>query len=868
MITGPAGTGKTRVLAALAHAWDGPVVGTATSQNATNGLRQAGIRAAVNTTRLLGAIQRGQIPPGSLILADEASMISITHLAAITEYAARNRCKLILAGDQEQLAAVEGGGAMTLLADRLGYVQLAEPVRFTAAWERTASLRLRQGDATALDEYDQHGRIRGAPPDHATDQAARAYVATYLTGRNVLLMAADWARCRELSRRIRDDLIHLGLVDAGRAIRIADGAEASAGDLIICRANDHHLEAGEPGRALANGDVLRIEAITRRGIMVRRLLGPDPATGHRRFTDRAFRYTSYQSADLAYAVTGHSAQGATVHTGIALVTGTEDRQWLYPAMTRGTDTNLAYVFTTPPRPADPQPGTRPAPELDRYDRIRRERQGFPALQPAQDLGGVNQRDPIAVLADVLSRDGAELSATEIRRRNLANADHLAVLHAIWTAETRGARDDRYRELVAAALPPGHRGELSHRARWLYRTLHAAELAGLDLADVIRTAITTRDLAGSRDIAAVLDARIRHRIDPLLPQPQGPWACRVPQLPDPARRAYLTGIAALMDDRTRRLGQHTAQTAPAWAIIALGPVPADPAARHDWARKAAPIVAYREMYGYDHPGDPIGPEPGHQALDQRAAWHQAFLALDPTDRPDVRAMPDGRLWLLRDTYTAATAWAPRHTGKELRLARVAAFDAALGAIRADAEAQAACKTGNHDRAARHEHLAASYRAMRDHYQQQGQALAQAMADRQEWEHATARSRHLAIAADAELRRRHPDRKIESLGSARLGAVNDSERELMQEAREDEPIEAVTSIRELAAQHQAFRARIGETHRQAAQTKDSGRAGLGKTLLTPWEPRREAILQPPKPQIIPSSEILQLAGERDIEREAAD
>ena len=391
---------------------------------------------AANTTRLLADLQHGRIPPGSLILADEGSMISITHLAAITEYAARNRCKLVLAGDQEQLAAVEGGGAMMLLADRLGYVQLAEPVRFTAAWERAASLRLRAGDATALDEYDQHGRIRGAPPDHATDQAARAYLATYLTGRNVLLMAADWARCRELSARIRDDLIHLGLVDNGRTIRIADGAEASAGDLIICRANDHHLEAGEPGRALANGDILRIEAITRRGIMVRRLLDPDPATGQRRFTDRAFRYTGYQSADLAYAVTGHSAQGATVHTGIALVTGAEDRQWLYPAMTRGTDANLAFVFTTPARPADPQPGTRPAPELDRYERIRHERPGSPGLSARSRVPADRAREPIAVLADVLSRDGAELSATETRHRNLANADHLAILHAIWTAETQ------------------------------------------------------------------------------------------------------------------------------------------------------------------------------------------------------------------------------------------------------------------------------------------------------------------------------------------------------------------------------------------------------------------------------------------------
>ena len=48
------------------------------------------------------------------------------------------------------------------------------------------------------------------------------------------------------------------------------------------------------------------------------------------------------------------------------------------------------------------------------------------------------------------------------------------------------------------------------------------------------------------------------------------------------------------------------------------------------------------------------------------------------------MPDGQLWLLHDTYTAETGWAPRHAGKELRLARLGAFDAALGAIRADAE----------------------------------------------------------------------------------------------------------------------------------------------------------------------------------------
>jgi len=112
---------------------------------------------------------------------------------------------------------------------------------------------------------------------------------------------------------------------------------------------------------------------------------------------------------------------------------------------------------------------------------------------------------------------------------------------------------------------------------------------------------------------------------------------------------------------------------------------------------------------------------------------------------------------------------------LRLSRLGAFDAALGVIRADAEAEASRKTSDHDRAARHEHLAASYRALRDDYQQQEQALAQAMADRQEWEQATARSRYLAIAADAELRRRYPDRKIEPLRSAEPVPVSRAGRE---------------------------------------------------------------------------------------------
>ena len=60
---------------------------------------------------------------------------------------------------------------------------------------------------------------------------------------------------------------------------------------------------------------------------------------------------------------------------LAVITGTEGHQHVYVALTRGTDANLAYVFTVSPKQADPVPGPRPAPELARYDKINAERAG-------------------------------------------------------------------------------------------------------------------------------------------------------------------------------------------------------------------------------------------------------------------------------------------------------------------------------------------------------------------------------------------------------------------------------------------------------------------------------------------------------------
>ena len=191
-------------------------------------------------------------------------------------------------------------------------------------------------------------------------------------------------------------------------------------------------------------------------------------------------------------------------------------------MTRGTDTNMAFVFTTPARPADPRPGTQPARELNRYDRIRHERQGFLSAQAgAPGRGRTDPREPIAVLADVLDRDGAALSASATRQRNLANADHLGILQTIWSAETAATRNDRYRELVLAALPPGYRQDLSPRPGGCSAD-HAGSRVGRDGPGRGNpTAIASRDQSRGAGYRRRPGCRIWRRVAPLLP------GCRAP-----------------------------------------------------------------------------------------------------------------------------------------------------------------------------------------------------------------------------------------------------------------------------------------------------------------------------------------------------
>ena len=316
-----------------------------------------------------------------------------------------------------------------------------------------------------------------------------------------------------------------------------------------------------------------------------------------------------------------------------------------------------------------------------------------------------------MLADVLNRDGQQLSATQTRNQALADADHLALLHAIWTAETAHAREQRYQDLLLNALPPGYHAEPSHQAKWLWRPC-ARPSSPARMPQVLSDAIGERDLAGARDIHAVIDARLRRRSASVVPLLALPWSARSPEHRPGAtclRRADRRddGRPQAPERRTRR--HHP----PAWAVTALGacPTPRRPAGL---AEACLPSEPTRELSGYNHPADPIGPEPSRQPGPARR------LARGPR-RPRPRRRPGRARHARRAAAAPARHLPPRNRlGTALGGRRTPPLPRQPGTPAWPAprrrRSRLRAAQGRQQRAAREHDLAASYKALHEAYRQ--------------------------------------------------------------------------------------------------------------------------------------------------------
>ena len=448
-------------------------------------------------------------------------------------------------------------------------------------------------------------------------------------------MCGTDAMAAELSRRVRDDLIRWGIVDGdGPAVTLMNGYQASAGDWIMARKNRNDARcrgrrprARQPRRARivntdADGSGLRVR--------VERLTGRDPVTGAEQWSAPFKMNRSYlwRSAQLAYAVSFHAAEGRTVDSGIAVITGAGG-----PAGgQRGADPrpgrNEAYVICGW-NLSDSEPGPGPAPELARHDMLAARTRRAAPTSPTVPSWSAQATTAEAVLGTCLDDDGRQLSATDSREADWSDADRLDVLAPQWTELQRHGRDAALR----AAAPrrpgrgPGPAGLEDPAATWLWRTLREAEAAGLDGPATLRRAVASGPLDDAESVAKVLDWRIRQHTAGLPALAARPWASSAGSTGDPDTDRYC-GRAGPGDGRPASAA--SASTPPSTTRrgrTTLGAVPEHPVDRAEWEHKAGLVAAYREMWGHAHPHEPIGPRPTRQTTRRaHAMWQAAAEAL--------------------------------------------------------------------------------------------------------------------------------------------------------------------------------------------------------------------------------------------------
>ncbi len=316
-----------------------------------------------------------------------------------------------------------------------------------------------------------------------------------------------------------------------------------------------------PGRSLINRDVLQVVSAAGERVTVRLLTGRDGAgaeTWGQLFSLR--REWLAEHAVLAYATTAHGAQGITTDTGHALITGHDDRQSAYSAMTRGRDANYAYIAGDVAGPLEADEPSAAAPEVARARQLEAERAGrMPGLLADVPMEG----DAVSVLSQVVSRDGRDVAAIDAQARAWADADSLAVLAPRFADVTGEMRREAYTAAVRDVLPASvaDAALADPAVTWLWRSLRAAELAGHDARDLLAEVTAERPMTGARDPARVLDFRVRQAAGGEPARLGQRWADRVPPSADPDASAYARQLAEAMDARVDRLGQHAAADPP-------------------------------------------------------------------------------------------------------------------------------------------------------------------------------------------------------------------------------------------------------------------------------------------------------------------
>jgi ATP-dependent exoDNAse (exonuclease V) alpha subunit len=247
IVVGRAGTGKTFALGMARHAWqlDGyRLLAAAPTGIATMSLQGEGFEEVATCDRLLGDLDRGYeaLSDRTVLVVDEAGMLGSRKLARLLEHAQQEGAKVVLVGDDRQLAAIDAAGGFRALRVRLGATELVENRRQHQAWEREALDLVRSGLVEeAVAAYQAHERVVAADSKPAATLALLQdwwtvwQQAGHDRAQEVIVLAARRAEVDRLNTACQELLASQGRL-GGQRLQVED-RQLAIGDKVVCGHN-------------------------------------------------------------------------------------------------------------------------------------------------------------------------------------------------------------------------------------------------------------------------------------------------------------------------------------------------------------------------------------------------------------------------------------------------------------------------------------------------------------------------------------------------------------------------------------------------------------------------------------------------------
>jgi conjugative relaxase-like TrwC/TraI family protein len=622
-----AGTGKTYTAGVLRQAYESAghqVLGVAPTGRAARELtEEAGVPARTLDRMLLDLEQLGdELPPGCVLILDEAGMAATRPSARLLQAAERAGAKVIVIGDPGQLASVQAGGWLAAVGRELGTIRLTEVMRQRDPGERRALGALHDhlpqrylewaGQAARIETFNGHA--------DATEQAMSEWeVAAAEVGPSQAVMIA------------RDNDTRAVLNDAARELWRALGllgpehtygsVEVAVGDRVICRRNDRMVDVDNGMRGTVRDlDDHRAVIDTDSGL-VREL----PAA-----------YVA-EHLEHAYALTGHGMQGGTVETALVVASPRDlTAGWSYTALSRARGQTRLLIHDhqlaeerSEFAPAEQAPTAARSDLLARVQRRMLERddedlaiEQLPAAGRADDPAIADARalatEPPQERAAVIAEATPPAAATPARLRELRERieQPLTQLRALPTRELQRVEDlderaltlTTQREQLAdriALLPePARRFGRVHDPHAIERTQLTSSLEAHDRE--LHVALTERTHL-ERDLGNPDEIRAEH---------------------DDLERAIEQSTKEHSAVRNE-LAERELQTPGAWVRGTFGERPDGSRAGEAWENHVRQVARYRLEYEVTYPSDALGPRP--EQHEQQHRWERAREAVDLAQR---------------------------------------------------------------------------------------------------------------------------------------------------------------------------------------------------------------------------------------------